>query len=114
MKRLTVTTAAVLAALTLGTAALAGSTQYAAAASWMPGGTGASSYSSGWWRNAFNKASGGHDTTVTFIDNVSYSWHETVRNTSLVTSTVWWSSQVKKAHCRANSGYFAGACWAFN
>jgi len=113
MKQLSVTLAVLLVALVLATAAAAGATQYAGA-HWLPGGTGGSSFSSSWWRNAFNKASGGHDTTVTFIDNVSYSWHETVRNTSLVTSTVWFSSQVKKAHCRANTGYFNGACWVFN
>ena len=40
-----------------------------------------SSYSSGWHYNYFFKDGIGHDTTVTFIDNVSYGWHDTVRGT---------------------------------
>ena len=39
---------------------------------WNPGDSAASSWQSGWTRNAFNKATSGYETTVTFIDNVSY------------------------------------------
>ena len=41
---------------------------------WPPGNGGSSSYSN-WFYNFFSKSAGGYDTTVTFIDNVSYSWH---------------------------------------
>lgn len=79
---------------------------------WYPGESAGSSWQSGWTRTSFNKASSGYDTTVTFIDNASYGWHATVRNTDMVTYTYWWTSQVKKAHCRANSGYHWGGCHA--
>lgn len=101
-------------ALVLSAAALAGTTAYAGPRYWMANESGGSSYSASWWRNAFNKQSSGFDTTVTFIDNVSYGWHQTVRNTSMVTYTTWWSSQTKRAHCRANQGYFNGGCWVTN
>jgi hypothetical protein len=113
MKRLAVTLTVLLAASVLATVAVAGPTQYASGY-WSSGRAEGSSFSSGWWRNAFNKLTDGYDTTVTFIDNNGYGWHETVRNTSMVTYTVWWSSQVKKGHCRANTGYFPGGCWVFN
>jgi hypothetical protein len=77
---------------------------------WYPGEGAGSSYQSGWNRNAFNKSTSGYDTTVTFIDNRGYGWHATVRNTDTVTYTYWWSSEVKRAHCRANSGYHWGGC----
>lgn len=113
MKRL-----ACLLALTAGlvatTTSWAGTTGYAGPRFWWAGDTGASTYSSSWWRNAFNKQSSGFDTTVTFIDNVQYWWHSTVRNTSMVTYTTWWSSQTKKAHCRAHQSGFNGGCWVTN
>lgn len=104
---------ALVVGLVTATTSWAGATGYAGPKIWWAGGTGSSAYSSSWWRNAFNK-SGGNDGTVTFIDNVSYSWHNTVRNTSEVTYTTWFSSQVKKAHCRANQSGFSGGCWVFN
>lgn len=114
MKRPVTGIAAAVVALALATTALAGTTGYAGPRYWMPNETGASAYSTSWWRNAFNKPSSGYDTTVTFIDNVSYGWHNTVRNTSMVTYTTWWSSQSKKGHCRAHSGYHWGGCWITN
>ena len=77
---------------------------------WFAGLSAGSSWSSGWSRNSFNKNASGYDTTVTFIDNTSYGWHATVRNQDMATYTNWWSSQVKKAHCRANSGSHWGGC----
>ena len=77
---------------------------------WSAGDSAASSWSSGWTRNSFNKATSGYETTVTFIDNASYAWHSTVRNRDMVTYTNWWSSQVKKAHCKAHSGGHWGGC----
>ena len=29
----------------------------------------------------------------------------------MVTYTFWWTSQVKKAHCKANVSGFNGGCW---
>ena len=77
---------------------------------WYPGESASSSWKSGWYRTTFNKSSSGYDTTVTFIDNVSYSWHGTVRNKDMVTVGLWFSSQVKKAHCKSNVGYHWGGC----
>lgn len=114
MKRLAIVFAPMFAALVLATAALAGTSTYAGPRYWMANETGGSAYSSSWWRNAFSKQSSGYDTTVTFIDNVGYGWHNTVRNSSLVTYTTWFSSQVKRGHCKANQGYFNGSCWVVN
>ena len=77
---------------------------------WSSGQDASSPYSSTWKRNWFQKGSQGYDTSVTFIDNVSYSWHNTVRNTWAVTATEWYSSAVKKAYARANVGGFWGNC----
>ncbi len=77
---------------------------------WYPGDAAGSSYSSSWTHNSFSKATGGYETTVTFIDNVSYAWRATVRNSDMVTYTNWWSSQVKKAHCKAHAGHHWGDC----
>jgi hypothetical protein len=110
MKRVGLILAVVLSALLPASTALA-ITGYAGPKYWLPGQSGGSSYSSGWDYNAFNKPSSGFDTTVTFIDNVSYGWHETRRNRDMVTYTNWWSSQTKKAYCRANQGYHYGGCW---
>ncbi|HEX4745739.1 MAG TPA: hypothetical protein VFU99_02555 [Gaiellaceae bacterium] len=77
---------------------------------WYPGEGASSSWKSGWYRTTFNKQSSGFDTTVTFIDNVSYAWHSTVRNRDALTATLWWSSQVKKAHCKSHTGYHWGGC----
>ena len=77
---------------------------------WYPGEGAGSSWKSSWTRNAFNKPSSGYDTTVTFIDNVSYAWRATIRNTEMVTYTNWWSAQTKKGHCRSNGGYHWGGC----
>ena len=88
-------------------------TGYAGPRYWNPGDEAGSSWQSGWSYNAFNKPSSGYDATVTFIDNVSYGWHATVRNRDMVTYTNWWSSQglVKKAHCKAHTGGHWGGCY---
>jgi hypothetical protein len=111
MKRLIVVLAMAAAVLVAVQAAAASYYGYAGPKYWYPGETGGSYFSSSWRHNHFNKERSGLDTTVTFIDNVSYGWHATVRNTSLVTETSWWTSAAKKAHCRAHSGYFNGGCW---
>lgn len=109
MKRLGFTLALALVALVLAGAALAATT-YAGPQQWSAGQSAGSSFSSGWTYNYFFKYGSGYDSTVTFIDNVSYSWHATVRNTSSTTYTYWWVSTVKKGHCRANVGGFSGSC----
>jgi hypothetical protein len=95
-------------------AALAADQTYAGPQQWSTNASAGSSYGSGWIRNYFFKQSSGYDTTVTFIDNVSYSWHATVRNSSHTTYTSWWVSNVKRGHCRAHVGYFWGSCAVFS
>jgi hypothetical protein len=114
VKRLGIGFAAVVAALALAGAALAGATTYAGPKAWSAGASAGSSYSSAWKYNYFFKQGSGYDATVTFIDNVTYSWHATVRNTSSTTYTYWFVSNVKRGHCRANSGYFWGSCAVVN
>ena len=109
MKRIGFTVAVLLVSLVFAGAALAVTT-YAGPQQWYAGQSAGSSYSSGWTYDYFFKLGSGHDTTVAFIDNVGYGWHATVRNTSSTTYTYWWTSDVKKGHCRANVGYFSGSC----
>ena len=78
--------------------------------SWSYGQDASSTYSSTWKRNWFQKNAPGYDTSVTFIDNVKYSWHNTVRNTYMVTATDWYSSSVKKAYARSYASGFSGNC----
>lgn len=114
MKRVALMLAPVIAALVLVTSAVASATAYYGYAGprfWWAGESGGSTYSASWKYNAFNKERSGFDTTVTFIDNVGYAWHATIRNTSMVTSTTWWTSQVKKGHCKAHVSGFNGGCW---
>ena len=77
---------------------------------WYPGEGAGGPWGSGWTYNGFHKQGSGFDTTVTFIDNVSYAWRATVRNRDHVTYTNWWSSQVKKPHCKSHAGYHWGGC----
>ena len=77
---------------------------------WSYGQDASSPYSSTWKRNWFQKSKAGYDTSVTFIDNVSYGWHNTVRNTWAVTATDWYSSAVKKAYARSYASGFWGNC----
>jgi spermidine/putrescine-binding protein len=111
--RRTILALAVALALAFSASAWAGYTSYAVWSYWSPGQGAGSSFSSSWYENAFYK-NYGFDTTVTFIDNVSYSWHATVRNSGTYTHTHWLSSQVKRAHCRANAYGSYGACTVYN
>jgi hypothetical protein len=95
-------------ALALPASALAGSYLYANW-TWYAGEGTSSPYSSSWWRNYFQKNVSA-DTTVTFIDNVSYGWHATVRASNPYLETHWYSSQVKKGYCLAHVGGFFGSC----
>jgi hypothetical protein len=49
---------------------------------------------------------------VTFIDNKTYSWHNTVRNTSGTTKAYDPYPLTVKAHCVSYS-YFTGTCNVF-
>jgi hypothetical protein len=77
---------------------------------WQAGWGAGSSFNPSWARTTFGKYGSGWDTAVTFIDNVSYSWHMTVRNREQLTQTWWFTSQNKKAHCRAYMSNFYGSC----
>lgn len=108
MKRLMVATAAVLAALVLGATASAGYVEYANDAYWGAGEGYGSAFSSSWVLTHMHK-SAPFDTTLTFIDNTAYNWHNTRRSTDTWMQVGWPSSSVKKAHCRSN---VAKATWA--
>jgi hypothetical protein len=97
-------------ALVFAGAALAVET-YSGPRYWNPGDSAGGSWSSSWTRNAFSKSASGREATVTFIDNTSYAWHATVRNTDAITYTNWWSSQVKKGYCKSHTGYHWGSCY---
>lgn len=109
MRRMLAVLAAVAIASVATTGALA-ATEYAGPQQWYAGQSAGSSYSSSWRTNDFAKRAAGPKTTVTFIDNVSYSWHATVSNTALVTHTFWGEGATRKAHCVANDSYFWGGC----
>jgi hypothetical protein len=93
--------AALALALALCAGAWAGTSDYYSSPQWSPGQGGSSSFSSGWMLNTMGK-NAPFDSTITFIDNVSYSWHSTLRGSGTVLQTHWLSSAVKKGHCRAN------------
>jgi hypothetical protein len=100
--------------LLVSASAWAGVTTYAGSWSWPAGQAYSTSFSSSWFSNRFYKTQS-FDTTLTFIDNVSYSWHSTVRGWAPNLESHWLSSQVKKAHCRANTGAWAwAACTAYS
>ena len=101
-------------ALGLSATAFAGTYSYAGSTSWPAGQAYSTWFSSSWWNNVFYKTAS-FDTTLTFIDNTAYGWHSTVRGWATYQQTHWLSSQVKKAHCRANTGASAwAACTAYN
>ena len=101
-------------ALVFCSSAWAATATYAASSTWWSGQSASTSYSSGWVRNLFYKSPRYFDTTVTFIDNVSYGWHNTLRGSGIL--DIWWfSSAVKKAHCHSNVTASAwGACTAYS
>jgi len=101
---------AVFVALLVATAAAA-ATMYVNPRVWYAGQGASSSYSPYWAQNNFSKSGSGFDTTVTFIDNVTYGWHATVRNTATTTHTFWSLGGTKKGYCLAHTSYFWGSCW---
>jgi hypothetical protein len=107
MRRLAVVIASVVA-LVFASNAWADYT-YAVKAYWTAGDGAGSTWSSSWFQNVIFKDKP-FDTTITFIDNGSYSWHSTVRGVGTYLETHWLSSAVKKAHCRANQNGTYAAC----
>jgi hypothetical protein len=114
MKRLMIALASVGMAFAFSATASAAVVTYTSSHSWYAGQSAGSSFSSSWFQNGFYKPNYPFDATVTFIDNVSYSWHATRRDASEWTVTHWMSSQVKKAHCRANASGGYGACSVYS
>lgn len=100
----------VLVALAASPAASAFQEDYVTYRAWSIGSNGDSSWASNWMLNYFMKDYAGYDTTVTFIDNTGYNWHNTVRDTEKWTDTVWYSSATKKAYCVSHVGSFYGLC----
>jgi hypothetical protein len=101
MKRLIAALAATVAALVIGATASAAVVPYMSTSYWSAGQGGSSSFSSSWFMNGMYK-NAQFDTTITFIDNVSYGWHSTLRGLGTYMQTHWMTSNVKKAHCRSN------------
>jgi hypothetical protein len=63
------------------------------------GGTDANSTFSSAWITANTHTSTATDRTITLIDNVSYSWHDTKRSSAADLNASWNSSTVKKGYC---------------
>jgi hypothetical protein len=110
VRTILVVIAVLAAALTLASSALATYGYVWPSRSWSYGQDAGSTYSSSWKRNWFQKSAQGYDTSVTFIDNVGYGWHNTVRNRYQVTATDWYSTAVKKAYARSYASGFSGNC----
>jgi hypothetical protein len=101
-----------LSTLAIASVALA-TTMYAGPKQWTYSGQGASSsFSANWWDNWFGTYGSGYDKAVTFIDNQSYGWHNTVRNRNGETKTTYWPTRAwtVKAHCVAYDFGFYGSC----
>ena len=114
-RRAVVAAAVAVAALWAATAAMAGASAFIYGHYWFNGQSASSSFSPSWYRASFNKPSSGYDTTITLIDNVTYSWHGTRRSSEVVTwSDAWFSSASKKGYCKAWSSHFYGSCYVYN
>jgi hypothetical protein len=108
MKRLIVWLAVVTVSLVITSVAFAGI--YAGPKQWFPGQSASTGFSANWLRNYFSTYGSGYDKTVTFIDNRSYGWRNTVRNGSQTTETYPPFGGVYKGHCIAHSYGFYGSC----
>ena len=108
MRRLAAIAAVVLVSLTIVSAAVAGI--YAGPTQWYPGQSAGTAFSKTWLANWFATYGSGYDKTVTFIDNTSYGWHNTLRNRSSYTETYAPYPLTVKAHCVAHSAGFWGSC----
>jgi hypothetical protein len=108
MRRASAAVAVIVVALVVTSVAAAG--MYAGPKQWYPGQGAGSSYSSTWHENYFATYGSGYDKAVTFIDNQSYGWHNTVRNRNGETRTYAPYPYTVKAHCVAYSYGFWGSC----
>jgi hypothetical protein len=99
-----------LASLAIASAASAAGGIYAGPKQWYPGQGAGTSYSQTWLANTFSTYGSGYDKAVTFIDNKTYSWHNTLRNRSNVTETYAPYPMTVKAHCVAYDYGFWGSC----
>jgi hypothetical protein len=109
MKKLPAAAVAVVAALAAASVAL-GATTYAGPRQWGSGSGAGSSYSASWHENYFDTYGSGYDKAVTFIDNQSYAWRNTVRNRNGETKTYSPWPLTVKAHCVAYDSGFWGSC----
>lgn len=94
--------------LVLGASASAASSTYAGSNTWPAGQAYSSSFSPSWVINRMYKTAS-FETAILFIDNVTYGWNSMLRGSGTYQSTHWFSSQVKKAHCRT---YVSSSAWA--
>lgn len=108
MRRAATAVAVAVAALVATSAAVAG--MYAGPTQWFPGQGAGSSYSSNWHENYFSTYGSGYDKAVTFIDNRSYGWHNTIRNRNGETRTYAPYPLTVRAHCVAYDYGFWGSC----
>jgi hypothetical protein len=108
LRRIVLVFAVALVALAVTASAIGGI--YAGPWRWSSGQTAGSGWSDHWLQNAFATYGSGYDKTVTFIDNKSYGWHNTVRNRNQTTATFPPYPGTFKASCRANDSYFYGSC----
>lgn len=111
MRRIVLLVALALVALGLAASALGGI--YAGPKQWGTGASAGSGYSDHWLANYFATYGSGYDKSVTFIDNRSYSWHNTVRNRDQTTTTHPPYPGVYKASCTAYSYSFYGSCTVY-
>jgi hypothetical protein len=108
VKRLSVALACAFCAFVLSTSAWAGGAfTYGSGYSWSVNEAYSSYFSPDWYDSVFYKTSD-FQSVLTFIDNVSYGWHSTVRGPGTL-RTHWWTRQMKKSHCKALA---AGHSWA--
>jgi hypothetical protein len=103
--------ALVLVWLAVASVAIAGETIYAGPRQWSPNAGAGSAFSGSWLANRFATYGSGYDKAVTFIDNKTYSWHNTLRNRSGYTETFAPPApMVKKGHCVSYDLGFWGSC----
>ena len=107
--------ALVAAAFVLAFASVAAAGQYAPAHWWVKDEGARSSY--GWMvSNNFNTYTAA-DTTVTFIDNVTYNWHGTrrqvtTRNIAYYDPGAPYNGYARAAYCKFHTDYsVSGTCW---
>jgi hypothetical protein len=109
-RRLAVAVVLLAGCLATASVAMAGGGIYAGPKVWYSGQSAGTSYSTTWHENFFSTYGSGFDKAVTYIDNRSYGWHNTVRNTNQTTKTLAPFQMTVKASCVAYASYFSGSC----